>query len=231
MRMRISSAIAQQMEQSSWIRRMFEIGSAAPPRARRRKCLRFLHRQPGCRTARRGDRRAAPHRRGESPAHPQLHAQRRVPGGSRHHGTPARRALRHPVHRRRHHDDQRRRRSHQYHPESHPRSRRRGDGTRSVLPRVPFLHREPWRPHRDRGDRPQFQPDPARIAAALTPRTRALILNSPNNPTGVVYSETVLRAVNRVLPDPCSSSATSPTVLSHSMERSLPKPSASSTVP
>ena len=34
-----------------------------------------------------------------------------------------------------------------------------------------------------------FQPDPARIAAALTPRTRALILNSPNNPTGVVYSE------------------------------------------
>ena len=48
----------------------------------------------------------------------------------------------------------------------------------------------------------QFQPDPARIAAALTPRTRALILNSPNNPTGVIYSEAVLRAVNRVLPDP-----------------------------
>ncbi len=48
----------------------------------------------------------------------------------------------------------------------------------------------------------QFQPDPQRIARALTPRTRALILNSPNNPTGVVYSEAVLRAVNRVLPDP-----------------------------
>ena len=47
-----------------------------------------------------------------------------------------------------------------------------------------------------------FQPDPARIAAALTPRTRALILNSPNNPTGIIYSEIVLRAVNRVLPDP-----------------------------
>jgi aspartate aminotransferase len=46
------------------------------------------------------------------------------------------------------------------------------------------------------------QPDPARIAAALTPRTRALILNSPNNPTGVIYGESVLRAVNRVLPDP-----------------------------
>ena len=47
-----------------------------------------------------------------------------------------------------------------------------------------------------------FQPDPARIAAAITPRTRALILNSPNNPTGVIYSEASLRAVNRVLPDP-----------------------------
>jgi aspartate aminotransferase len=46
-----------------------------------------------------------------------------------------------------------------------------------------------------------FQPDPARVAAAITPRTRALILNSPNNPTGVVYSEPVLRELNRVLPD------------------------------
>jgi aspartate aminotransferase len=48
----------------------------------------------------------------------------------------------------------------------------------------------------------QFQPDPAGIARALTPRTRALILNSPNNPTGMIYSEAVLREVNRVLPDP-----------------------------
>ena len=48
----------------------------------------------------------------------------------------------------------------------------------------------------------RFQPDPLRIAAALTLRTRALILNSPNNPTGVIYSDAVLRAVNRVLPEP-----------------------------
>ena len=33
-----------------------------------------------------------------------------------------------------------------------------------------------------------FQPDIAAIAAAIGPRTKALILNSPNNPTGVVYS-------------------------------------------
>jgi len=47
----------------------------------------------------------------------------------------------------------------------------------------------------------RFQPDPRRIARAITPRTRALILNSPNNPTGVIYSEAVLREVNRALPD------------------------------
>jgi aspartate aminotransferase len=48
----------------------------------------------------------------------------------------------------------------------------------------------------------RFQPDPAHIAAAVTPRTRALILNSPNNPSGVIYGDAVLREVNRVLPDP-----------------------------
>jgi aspartate aminotransferase len=46
-----------------------------------------------------------------------------------------------------------------------------------------------------------FQPDPARIAAAVTRRTRALILNSPNNPTGVIYSADSLRDLNRVLPE------------------------------
>ncbi len=38
-----------------------------------------------------------------------------------------------------------------------------------------------------------FQPDIARIAAAITPRTKAIILDSPNNPTGVVYSTDFLR--------------------------------------
>ncbi|MDE3166396.1 MAG: pyridoxal phosphate-dependent aminotransferase [Acidobacteriota bacterium] len=47
-----------------------------------------------------------------------------------------------------------------------------------------------------------FEPLPERVAAAVTPRTRALILNSPNNPAGVVYSEAQLRALNRVLPEP-----------------------------
>jgi aspartate aminotransferase len=48
----------------------------------------------------------------------------------------------------------------------------------------------------------RFQPDVARIAAAITPRTRAIILNSPNNPTGAIYPEGVLRELNAIVRDP-----------------------------
>lgn len=36
-----------------------------------------------------------------------------------------------------------------------------------------------------------LQPDPAQIAARITPRTKVLITNSPGNPTGTVYSDEV----------------------------------------
>ncbi|MBP80516.1 MAG: aspartate aminotransferase [Acidiferrobacteraceae bacterium] len=39
------------------------------------------------------------------------------------------------------------------------------------------------------------------LEAALTPKTRALVTVSPNNPTGVVYPEVALRAVNRLCRD------------------------------
>ncbi len=42
-----------------------------------------------------------------------------------------------------------------------------------------------------------FLPDVERIEAAITARTRALILNTPNNPTGRVYPESVLRGFRR----------------------------------
>lgn len=45
----------------------------------------------------------------------------------------------------------------------------------------------------------EFLPDVAAIEAAITPRTRAIILNTPNNPTGRVYPEPVLRDLNVVL--------------------------------
>ena len=42
---------------------------------------------------------------------------------------------------------------------------------------------------------------PEQLAAALTPSTRWLILNSPGNPTGAIYSEQELRALAAVLAD------------------------------
>jgi aspartate aminotransferase len=42
-------------------------------------------------------------------------------------------------------------------------------------------------------------PDPDRFERAITPRTRAVILNSPSNPTGAVLSAEALRAIARVL--------------------------------
>jgi len=44
-----------------------------------------------------------------------------------------------------------------------------------------------------------FQPDVERIAAAITGRTKAIVLNSPNNPTGALYSEAVLGDLARLL--------------------------------
>ena len=44
-----------------------------------------------------------------------------------------------------------------------------------------------------------FKITPAQLDAAITPRTRWLILNSPSNPTGAAYSAAELRALGEVL--------------------------------
>ncbi|WP_254973225.1 aminotransferase class I/II-fold pyridoxal phosphate-dependent enzyme [Cyanobium sp. Candia 9D4] len=41
-------------------------------------------------------------------------------------------------------------------------------------------------------------PDPGRLAAAITPRTRAIVTISPNNPSGLVTPPEVLAAINRL---------------------------------
>jgi aspartate/methionine/tyrosine aminotransferase len=41
----------------------------------------------------------------------------------------------------------------------------------------------------------QFQPDLDEIAARITPRTSVIIFNSPNNPTGTVFSSAVLERI------------------------------------
>jgi aspartate/methionine/tyrosine aminotransferase len=44
-------------------------------------------------------------------------------------------------------------------------------------------------------ERPAFWLDPARLRAAVTPRTRGIVINTPNNPTGLVLSREELEAV------------------------------------
>ena len=44
-------------------------------------------------------------------------------------------------------------------------------------------------------ERRGFQPDPDDIAARITPRTKAIITCSPNNPTGTVYTDAVQRRI------------------------------------
>ncbi|HVQ23164.1 MAG TPA: aminotransferase class I/II-fold pyridoxal phosphate-dependent enzyme, partial [Candidatus Saccharimonadia bacterium] len=46
---------------------------------------------------------------------------------------------------------------------------------------------------------PDFVLDAERIAAAITPRTRAIIVNSPHNPTGRIYRRAELAALGQVL--------------------------------
>ena len=43
-----------------------------------------------------------------------------------------------------------------------------------------------------------FDLDPQAVAAAVTPRTKIVVLNSPNNPTGAVFSPSALEAVARL---------------------------------
>ena len=47
----------------------------------------------------------------------------------------------------------------------------------------------------------KFQPDPDSLAAAITPRTRAVIINSPNNPTGVIYPAERIAELGKVIRD------------------------------
>lgn len=48
---------------------------------------------------------------------------------------------------------------------------------------------------------PLFDLDPAAIAAAITPRTRAVLINTPHNPSGRIYPPDDLRALAAVLSD------------------------------
>ena len=48
-------------------------------------------------------------------------------------------------------------------------------------------------------DKGAFRPDAGELRKAITTNTKAVIINSPNNPTGVVYSEEDIRSIVNVL--------------------------------
>jgi aspartate aminotransferase len=54
-------------------------------------------------------------------------------------------------------------------------------------------------PVRVRLPAPDFDLDAEAVAAAISPRTRAIIVNSPNNPSGRIYRQPELRALGNVL--------------------------------
>ena len=50
-------------------------------------------------------------------------------------------------------------------------------------------------------ERSQYQVDPEALKAAITDKTKAIILTSPNNPTGCIYTRKTLDAVHEILVD------------------------------
>ncbi len=66
-----------------------------------------------------------------------------------------------------------------------------------------------------------FLPVPAVLAEAITPRTKALIINTPNNPTGVVYPESLIIEIAKVLEEKQKEFGTSVYLISDEPYREL----------
>ena len=66
-----------------------------------------------------------------------------------------------------------------------------------------------------------FQPSAEALRGAITPKTKALILNNPNNPTGVVYAEETIQALAAVLEEKQKELGTSIYIISDEPYREL----------
>jgi aspartate aminotransferase len=66
-----------------------------------------------------------------------------------------------------------------------------------------------------------FQPNLAAFADLLTPKTKAVIVNNPNNPTGVVYSAKTIRAMAAILEQKQQAFGTSIYIISDEPYREL----------
>ncbi|RJP35553.1 MAG: aminotransferase class I/II-fold pyridoxal phosphate-dependent enzyme [Candidatus Omnitrophota bacterium] len=45
---------------------------------------------------------------------------------------------------------------------------------------------------------PDFQPNPEKLEKLITPRTKAILINSPCNPTGVIFTKEMLQAATKI---------------------------------
>jgi len=70
-------------------------------------------------------------------------------------------------------------------------------------------------------NRENFQPDPGALRDAVTPGTKAVIVNSPNNPSGVIYSEATIKQLANVLEEKADEYGTSIYILSDEPYREL----------
>jgi len=66
-----------------------------------------------------------------------------------------------------------------------------------------------------------FEPDPETIRAAITYKTKAVIINSPNNPTGVIYTEETIKKLAEVLTEKSKELRTSIYIISDEPYREL----------
>ena len=66
-----------------------------------------------------------------------------------------------------------------------------------------------------------FQPDLSAFRELIRPQTKAVIINSPNNPTGVVYSEETIKRLSAILEDKQKEFATSIYLISDEPYREL----------
>lgn len=66
-----------------------------------------------------------------------------------------------------------------------------------------------------------FQPDAWEIAKRITPKTKAIIINTPNNPTGVIYTEGTLKKLAAVLEEKQREYGTSIFIISDEPYREL----------
>ena len=64
---------------------------------------------------------------------------------------------------------------------------------------IPFIASNGAKPVIVPANPPSFQIDPQAVAHAVTANTQAVLINSPNNPSGVVFPEKTLRALGKVL--------------------------------